>query len=175
MTEPYTVRRASPEDAAAIIRLVDDVAAQEEWLGIDRFPLSMEQEVQFLAAADSSIYLSLVCTGEAGSVVGVLTASRGTDTRLAHVSRLALAVSPTHRRHGIGRHLLDGMEEWGRSQGVRRSTLSVLASNEAAIALFQSFGFREEGRFTGQYRLQHGFVDEIWMVKWLQGEVHAGV
>lgn len=167
----FTVRRATADDAKTLIDLVNTVAAQEEWLGIDRFPLSLEQETQFLHTADPAIYLSLIATDALGATAGVLTASRGVDPKLAHVSRLALAVSPKHRRLGVGRGLLAAMEDWAHSYGVERSTLSVLSRNTVAIALFNAAGFREEARFVRQYRLRDDFVDELWMVRWLSGEV----
>ncbi len=58
---------------------------------------------------------------------------------------LNLAVHPARRRRGIARALLNAALERGRSQGVTVVWLEVRPSNNAALALYQSFGFQEVG------------------------------
>ena len=53
-----------------------------------------------------------------------------------------LAVSPTHRRQGIGRALLDECDAIAGLAGKSRITLWVAERNEAAVALYQSRGYR---------------------------------
>jgi ribosomal protein S18 acetylase RimI-like enzyme len=170
----HLVRRAEPADAAAIVELVNRVALTDDTLGIDRFPLSPQDEAQFLRAADPRVYLTLVATdGVDQRHLGVLTASRGVDQKLRHVSALAIAVSPDARRRGLGRSLLDAFAAWAQNVGVEKCTLSVLATNEAAIALFESAGFRWEATRKGQFRIQGQPVDELLMARWIGGaEAH---
>ena len=52
-----------------------------------------------------------------------------------------LAVSPTHRRQGIGRALLDECDAIAGLAGKSRITLWVAERNEAAVALYQSRGY----------------------------------
>ncbi len=52
-----------------------------------------------------------------------------------------VAVAPPVRRRGIARMLVDHALAEGRSQGVRRMTLEVRASNEPALRLYGRFGF----------------------------------
>jgi ribosomal-protein-alanine N-acetyltransferase len=62
----------------------------------------------------------------------------------AHVT--TFSVHPDWRRQGIGRQLLLGLVDLSRSIGALRMTLEVRASNEAAQALYRSFGFDVAGR-----------------------------
>jgi ribosomal-protein-alanine N-acetyltransferase len=62
----------------------------------------------------------------------------------AHVT--TFGVHPDWRRQGIGRQLLLNLAELSAAIGARRMTLEVRVSNEAAQALYRSFGFEVVGR-----------------------------
>ena len=62
----------------------------------------------------------------------------------AHVT--TFAVHPDWRRQAIGRQLLLNLAELAMAIGGRRMTLEVRVSNEAAQALYRSFGFEVAGR-----------------------------
>jgi ribosomal-protein-alanine N-acetyltransferase len=71
---------------------------------------------------------------------------------------LLLAVSPAAQRRGIGGSLLDHFIEHGRRSGVRRLHLEVRDGNPA-VAMYQAFGFKAEGRrrkyYSGDDGTQH--------------------
>ena len=56
-----------------------------------------------------------------------------------------LAVAPEYRRKGIGRSLMQALTEVLHTQGMESLFLEVRASNEAAIALYNEFGFVQVG------------------------------
>jgi len=58
---------------------------------------------------------------------------------------LLLAVSPETQRRGVGGSLLDHFIEHGRRSGIRRLHLEVRDGNPA-VAMYQSYGFKAEGR-----------------------------
>lgn len=62
-----------------------------------------------------------------------------------------IAVFPEHRRLGIGRKLMEVMVAFSESQGAADMTLEVRAGNVAAITLYKSYGFVEEGLRKGYY------------------------
>lgn len=62
-----------------------------------------------------------------------------------------VAVHPAHRRQGIGRSLLQAVIDEAVQQGLRRITLEVRKSNEAAQRLYQSLGFESQGLRKGYY------------------------
>ncbi len=64
---------------------------------------------------------------------------------------LDLAVSPSARRAGLGRALLDAVIADGRSSEARLLLLEVRAGNAPALALYRSAGFFEDGVRRGYY------------------------
>jgi len=58
----------------------------------------------------------------------------------------SMAVHPSHRRRGIGASLLRELLTWASQNRARHFSLEVRASNIPAIALYQRFGLRQEGR-----------------------------
>ena len=53
-----------------------------------------------------------------------------------------LAVSPEYRRQGIGKKLLEHMIDSARNMEIRSIFLEVRSRNNAAIKLYESFGFK---------------------------------
>lgn len=66
-----------------------------------------------------------------------------------HVTNLA--VHPTYRRRGVGRHLLATLLEHYRRQGATRAALEVRPTNQEARELYARFGFRQIGLRKGYY------------------------
>lgn len=61
----------------------------------------------------------------------------------AHVTNVAVIGS--HRRHGIGRLLMESLMELARGEGMDSMTLEVRVGNQAARRLYQQLGFAEAG------------------------------
>ena len=68
---------------------------------------------------------------------------------------LLLAVAPSARRRGVGAALLDHFIDHGRAAGLRRLHLEVRDGNPA-VAMYQAFGFKAEGRRAKYYSGQDG-------------------
>ena len=84
--------------------------------------------------------------------------------RMRHVAVLTVAVAPAWRRQGLGRGLLRRGYGWAADVGVTKISLNVRAGNAAAIALYRSEGFVEEGRERAQVRTDDGgFEDNVIM------------
>lgn len=102
-----------------------------------------------------------------GRLVGYVTIQRDRHPVTRHVGSLAIAVAAGERGRGIGRRLMEVALDWARSVGVEKVVLSVYPHNEAAIALYRSFGFVEEGRLARHSRTARGYEDEILMAAWI--------
>ena len=76
---------------------------------------------------------------------------------------LGLMVAAGHRRRGIGWGLLEAAVDWAREVGVTKLELHVFPHNEAAIRLYERFGFDREGYRRRHYRREDGYVDAILM------------
>ena len=67
------------------------------------------------------------------------------------VHLLDLAVDPSARRRGVGRALVAAVLAYARENQARLVLLEVRRSNHAAIALYRSAGFSENGVRRGYY------------------------
>jgi RimJ/RimL family protein N-acetyltransferase len=63
------------------------------------------------------------------------------------------------RGRGVGSALMEAGIAWAREQGLHKLSLSVWPHNAAAIALYEKYGFVQEGRRVKQYRRKSG---ELW-------------
>ena len=117
---------------------------------------SIEQTVK----SDAAYCVSVLCGDD---VVGY-----GFSVTVADESEiLNLAVSPEHRRRGIGRLILDEMLKGAASSGAKTAYLEVRESNKAASALYESEGFTVVGRRKNYYKLPT--EDAVIMAKVLVG------
>jgi ribosomal protein S18 acetylase RimI-like enzyme len=121
------IHRAKQRDLPAILALEEEAfpvgerwseqAWREELLGHDRC---------VLVDVDDARTLRGVVTGQVVAEV-------------ADVHRIIVAEGA--QRQGIGKALLSAVLEWAGRSGATRVLLEVAAGNEAAIALYHSFGF----------------------------------
>jgi ribosomal-protein-alanine N-acetyltransferase len=71
----------------------------------------------------------------------------------AHI--VTIATRDSHRRRGIGEALLISAIETAQDRGQPLVTLEVRVSNDAAIALYEKYGFNEMGRRVRYYSDNH--------------------
>ncbi len=121
-----TIRPAEDADLIAVFR-IEKASFSQPW------PFSAFQrfvgEPTFLVAVDGTKIL--------GYVVANTVPNHG--QALGHVKDLA--VHPSRRGEGVGRRLLERALNGLRVQGVHSVKLEVRESNEAAISLYEDFGF----------------------------------
>lgn len=92
--------------------------------------------------------LSLWLTAEIdGQIAGYV----GSQSVLGEADMMNLAVAPTYRRIGIAKQLLAALQQELLYREVHSLSLEVRASNEAAIALYESTGFLQVGRRPNYY------------------------
>ena len=165
MTATWSIRRADPADADALVALGRAVGSEPEgWLITDGGWRSASEERRYLKALrrypDAAVY---VAEAEDGRIVARLSLSRDPHPASSHVADLGLMVADGYRRLGIGRALLQQAVTWARSAAVTKLELHVFPHNEPAIALYEAFGFEREGYRRRHYRRSDGYVDAILM------------
>jgi len=160
------IRRARPDDAAAIARMMADPAVYGALL---QMPF-VNEEAQRTRLAESlvpgKLDLSLVAE-RAGEIVGSAGLHPvGPTVRRRHVMAIGIAVASAAQRQGVGSALMQAMCDYAdRWMGVLRIELTVYTDNAPAIALYRKFGFEMEGRHRG-YALRDGvFVDAFAMAR----------
>ncbi|WP_055074204.1 ribosomal protein S18-alanine N-acetyltransferase [Pseudanabaena sp. 'Roaring Creek'] len=81
----------------------------------------------------------------------------------AHIT--VLAVRPEYQGQGFGKAIVWGLLKKSRDRHLEWATLEVRASNHVAIALYQSFGFKEIGRRPNYYEV----TGEDALMLWCKG------
>ena len=76
--------------------------------------------------------------------VGIVRCANDTE-RIGVAWLISMWVAPEVRRRGIGGSLVDLVIEWAQSNGVNRLLLDVADHNPAAVALYDSKGFKPNG------------------------------
>ncbi len=107
-------------------------------------------------AADPLAFL--LVEGDAGFLLGRAVAGEA--------ELLTLAVAPESRRLGLGRKLVARFIYQAQLRQAERAFLEVSAENTAALALYDSAGFRTEGRRKGYYAGPEGQrIDALVMAR----------
>jgi L-phenylalanine/L-methionine N-acetyltransferase len=162
----FVIRPSDPADAEQLTRLADSVSAEPEgWLiSVAGEWRSAGDERRFLKALRRYPHAAVfVAEREDGTLVGRLSVGRDPHPASAHVADVGLMVALDARRQGVGTALLQAAVDWAREAGIRKLELHVFPWNEAAIALYEAFGFVREGFRKGHYRRGGEFVDAILM------------
>ena len=164
MSDAFTIRRARPADAAALVGLAEAVSAEPEgWLVAEGAWRTVGEERRYLRTLGRYPHAAVFVADVEGSVVARLSLARDPHPASAHVADLGLMVAGGHRRRGMGTALLDAAVAWAREAGVRKLELHVFPHNEPALALYERFGFRREGVRKGHYQRGGAFLDAVLM------------
>jgi ribosomal protein S18 acetylase RimI-like enzyme len=148
------IRRAREQDVDALIDLLVAVAAEGRWIGTEA-PVDTERRRQGLARAIDQEGTLLLAADAGSKLVGELwmeLASYG-------VADLGMLVASGWRGRGVGSALLRAGIDWAREAGAHKVSLEVWPDNQAAIALYEKFGFEREGLRRRHYRRRNG---ELW-------------
>jgi len=148
------VRPAREEDLDSLIDLVAAVAAEGRWIGTEA-PVDRERRRRMLADALGRERTLLLLAEAGGRVVAELSM----DLAGYGVADLGMLVADGWRGHGVGSELLRAGLDWAGQAGAHKVTLQVWPHNQAAVALYEKFGFQREGVLRRHYRRRNG---ELW-------------
>ena len=162
----FQIRHAEPSDADQLTRLADAVSAEPQgWLiSVAGEWRSAGDERRFLKALRRYPHAAVfVAESDDGGLIGRLSVGRDPHPASTHVADVGLMVAIGARRQGVGTALLQAAVDWARETEVRKLELHVFPWNEAAIALYDAFGFEREGYRKRHYRRGSEYVDAILM------------
>lgn len=170
-----TVRRATIHDLDALIDLRLSVASEGIWIGAE-LPLDEAGDRAKMTATIEAGTIEAGTTGDGSAVMFVAVLQDavlpdpalqedGVDGRivgnLVVVNPIGLAdigmnVADGHRGQGIGGALMEAAVAWARAVGAHKMTLQHWPWNDRARALYERFGFVEEGYHRRHYRRKDG-------------------
>jgi ribosomal protein S18 acetylase RimI-like enzyme len=156
------IRRAVPDDAAAIVSVLAIVAAERIYSAIDR-AWTVEQERGYLESLSPREAIQVAVT-EHSEIAGLQVLDRWSPLEsMAHVGHIGTFLLPAQRGRGIGHQLWDATASFARDAGYRKLVIQVRATNTPAQAFYRSLGFGECGRLTRQVVIDGLEDDEVLM------------
>jgi ribosomal protein S18 acetylase RimI-like enzyme len=157
-----TIRRAVPDDAAAIVAVLATVAAERIHSAIDR-AWTVEQERSYLASLSPREVIH-VAVSAASEIVGLQILARWSSLEsMAHVGEVGTFILPAQRGRGVGHQLWTATTSFARAAGYRKLAIQVRGTNTRAQAFYRGLGFRECGRLTRQVLIDGEEDDEVLM------------
>ncbi len=149
-----TIRAARPRDASALVELAQSVGAEPEgWLIADGEWRSVAERAATICGPwPRSRHVGVFVAESEGRIVGRLTIARDGHPASRHVADVGLMVARSAR----GRGSRDCAARVGRRAGLepagsRRSSCTSSRTTCAAIALYESLGYRREGYRTSAF------------------------
>jgi ribosomal-protein-alanine N-acetyltransferase len=139
------IRKMQPSDLPRVVE-VERACFGERWS-----QAAFENE---LANAQSSYFVSL----HGGAIVGY--AGYWLILEEAHIT--TIGTDPAHQGKGFGERMLLHLVDHAARAEARWVTLEVRVSNQAAIALYEKYGFTSLGRRRGYYHDNHEDALVMW-------------
>jgi ribosomal protein S18 acetylase RimI-like enzyme len=156
------IRRASPDDAAGIARILDAVAAERVHSAIDRAWPADEQRAYLASLSPREAFHVATAAAE---IVGYQSLDLYSPIlpSMAHVGALGTFLLPHWRRRGVGQALFDATRRFAASHEYRKLVIQVRASNLPAQTFYKQLGFVECGRLRAQVIVDGAEDDEVVM------------
>jgi len=134
---------------------LERVAGERRWIASEP-PVPRERWREQTEKAFGDPQCLLLAAADADDrLIGELSASG----RRAGPAEIGMSVAAEWRGRGVGTALMGACVDWGRERGLHKLSLQVWPHNEAALRLYEKFGFEREGLLRSHYRRSNG---ELW-------------
>jgi putative acetyltransferase len=160
--EGLEIRRAEPDDCSAIYEMFRSPKVYE---GTLQLPYPSREQWRKRISETESCYSLVAVSGE--HITGMITIDTFPHKpRRRHVGIIGISVTETWQGKGVGKALMQaGIDLADKWLNLTRLELEVYADNEAAIRLYERFGFEREGVLR-QHAFRDGrYVDSIFMAR----------
>jgi RimJ/RimL family protein N-acetyltransferase len=160
------IRQATTNDAASILQYLAAFWADGCNTVIYRSSLpSLQDEINWLAQRDGENGVVFIAEQDS-KIIGLIDTIIPKIDEFKHTCEFGMSVLAAYRSKGIGRGLIQHLLIWANIRHISNVELNVFSNNHAAIALYDSLGFVEDGRRKNAVRLQDGtFCDLIHMTR----------
>lgn len=161
------IRRIEPDDAENMVRFMHTVDGETRFLSREpgEFPLSPGEERSYIQKQSEDARAFWQIAEDGGRIVANCGVHRaGKYRRFLHRAGLGIVVAKEYWGLGIGGKLMRDAVAWCRENGIEKLELSVVTSNEKALALYRSLGFEIEGTCRRAMKYPDGtYADDYWM------------
>ena len=146
----FSVERARPEDAAALVEYLRAVGGESDNLtfGAEGLPVTAEEEAGFIRKNLENPRNLMLLAKEEGRIIGdghIEAFSR----RLSHRAGLGITVRKAAWGRGVGTAIMERLIAHAWEQDIEIIELQVRSDNARAIRLYEKFGFVKIGHYPG--------------------------
>ncbi len=165
-----TIREARERDARSLKQFGERLLAETPFF--HRLPAERAGSVEEMEVVIRSMRAAPCCAlmnaWSGGDPVGEAILVAGQLDRIRHTGTVGIGVLQAYNGRGIARRLMHRLEQVAMEGGIVRLELTVMATNERAIAFYRRQGYQEEGRKIASVRVDGNYVDELLMAKLLR-------
>jgi RimJ/RimL family protein N-acetyltransferase len=164
-THTVTIRYLSPGDFENLFSYVNAIIAEDTTVMLSGEPMTRSAEQAYVQTAvglveqGKKIHI-VACIGE--ELVGSAEVRRF-DKRKSHVGEIGISVAKGYRDEGIGRMLMETLLSEAKAMKLRMLYLHCFETNESAIRLYESCGFKKAGIVPGMLSYKGTYVGELTM------------
>ena len=145
----FFVRPATDADWPLIWPIIQEVAASQETFAMEAAPTEPAMRASWMTRGPGR---AVVAVDEERQVLGTANMYANRPNQGSHVASGSLMVAAPARGRGVGRALVRDLIEWTTKHGFRGIQFNaVVASNESAVRLYESEGFRIVGTAPGGF------------------------
>jgi ribosomal protein S18 acetylase RimI-like enzyme len=164
MSQPVTIRPATPQDRDAIWRVLEPVIRTGETYPLPR-DWDKAQALRYWLSSAHEVFVA----DDAGQVAGTYYLRANNQGGGAHVANCGYMVAGNAQGRGIARAMCEHSLIHAKARGFRAMQFNfVIASNERAVRLWQSCGFEILARLPGVFEHPRlGGVDAYVMHRFL--------
>ncbi|MGX7173932.1 GNAT family N-acetyltransferase [Enterococcus ratti] len=158
-----TIREAKPEDASELLRLMQQIDEETDFLVLDEKGLELTSEVLAIEISylQESINNLLLVAITDKKIIGLVSVKAKDQYRIAHIGEIGISILKEYWGMGLGTMMLEEVLCWVKENGVLfRLELDVQTRNKRAIRLYQKMGFQIEATMKRGARKDTGeFLD----------------
>lgn len=164
-----TLRNANVSDAAALLHYLKTTATETRFLmrEPEEIKITMQQQEAFIKSKeDAEGELMLIAEVDGEHVGNCSISSYGSYQRYSHRCSVAIALYQEYCGLGIGRKMMEIVLGIAKECGYEQAELEVITTNEKALRLYESLGFRIYGTQSHSMKYKDGtYADAYLMMK----------
>jgi len=159
--ENVVVRRATPEDAERIAKVLGSIVDEGKFTVLKKF--SPEEERSYLQSLSDREAIFVAESG--GKIVGLqsIDSPYKYSDKMEHVATIGTFVMDGFRGMGIGKRLAEATWSFAREKGYEKIVIAVLHDNERALSFYEKLGFKRVGVHKKHAKLGGEYKDEVIM------------
>lgn len=162
-----TIRKASVEDAQAIINYLDQIGKESDNLtfGEEGIGYTLEDEEKMIQGYEENLNSTMFVAFDSNQIVSIGNLSASKRERTKHVSVLGISVLKSHWNQGIGKQMMNTLIDFAKQAPDTKAVhLEVRSDNHIAIHLYESVGFKKNTTIPQMMFIKDNYYDIDLMI-----------